>query len=397
MRKAFGPTVVLVVSVLVGHLWWPPVLSEAAAREGPPEDHGDGDQGLQLTAEQRRRFGIAVELAGAGSLRHEVSLPGEIVYDERRVLHLDAPVAGIARSVEKVVGDPVAAGEMLAVIDSRELADAKAEYLAAKAREGLAATVHARETTLWEKQISSEQDFLHAQQALAETRIERRSAEQKLRALGLSNAMVEGLGNEAAEALTLYEIRSPIRGIVTERDVSLGESLDGGAHMFTIVNTDSVWANLTVYTGNLPAVRTGQALVLRSNHSGAAAHGKVAMVTPFVEESTRSANARVVLDNRDARWIPGTFVTGLIQIRKDSSNVVIPRDAVQSIDGRDVVFVEHEGGFEMASVRIGRTDRERTEILGGLAPGTRYAAAGAFELKATVVTRSLGSHAGHGH
>jgi len=418
MRKALVPAVILLVAVLAAYLWWPPVPNEAMATEVPAEGemheghsedelaehhddehegHDDEEQGLQLTAEQRQGFGIAVELAGAGLLRHEVSLPGEIVFDDDRVSHLDARVSGIALRVTKTVGDPVTAGELLTVIDSRELADTKAEYLAAQAREGLAVSVHARERTLWEKQISSEQDFLRAQQVLAEAQIERRSAEQKLHALGLSDAMVEGLDDEAAEAITLYEIRSPIRGIVTERDVDRGQSLDGGDHMFTIVNTDTVWANLTVYTKNLPVVREGQAVVLRSEHSGAMARGEVAMVTPFVEESTRSAAARVVLDNRDARWVPGTFVTGSIEVHEDDSPVVIPRDAVQHIDGRDVVFVEHLGSFEMTAVKTGRTDRGNIEILGGLAPGTPYVAAGAFELKATVVTRGLGSHAGHGH
>ena len=436
MRKITYLIAILAAFVLIGSLAWAPILSEVLAREGAAEkeeheghvenengeynekehdEHGDEDedahertavqvdghenedQELKLTVEQRQRFGITVELAGGRRLRDEISLPGEVVFNEDRVVHLVPRIAGIVRNVTKTVGDSVTAGEVLAVIDSRELADAKAEYFAAKAREKLAETTFAREKTLWEKQISSEQDFLDAQQAWAEARIERRSAEQKFRALGLPGAMAEMLDDESDETITQYEIRSPMDGIVVEKHIALGESLDANADIFTIVDMDSVWVNLTVYIKHLSAIHKGQTVVLRSDHNGAQVRGAVVMITPFAEESTRSATARVILDNRDARWMPGTFVTGFVGTSEDSLQVVIPRDALQQIEGSDVVFVEYEDGFEATAVTTGRTDREHVEILAGLSPGTPYVTAGAFELKATIVTRNLGSHAGHGH
>ena len=109
------------------------------------------------------------------------------------------------------------------------------------------------------------------------------------------------------------------------------------------------------------------------------------------------ATARVVLDNGDGAWVPGTFVSGVISVSEENLPVVVPRDAVQNIEGRNVVFVEHEGAFEMTPVTTGRSDRERAEIVAGLEAGTRYAAEGAFQLKATVITSALDSHAGHGH
>ena len=363
------------------------------------DEHGDqeSEQGLRLTPEQRRRFGIVVRPAEPGSLRSEVSLPGEVVFNEDRVVHMVPRVAGIAREVHKTVGDRVRAGEVLAVIESRELADAKSEYLAAKARAALAEKYFAREKGLREKQVSSEQDFLEAEQALAEAGIALRSAEQKLHALGLPEQAVTTLGYEHDEAITRYEIRSPIHGVVTEKHVALGESLEADADIFTVVDTSTVWVNLTVYARNLAVVHNGQEVALRVDHSGARARGEVTMVTPFVEQSTRSATARIVLDNSDQRWIPGTFVTGFISSVEKDVAVVVPRDAVQSVGGRDVVFVEHQDGLEMVPVTPGRSDRSNIEITAGLEQGARYVAEGAFQLKATLITSDLGSHAGHGH
>jgi len=367
--------------------------SSASGRAG----HADEEEGLRLTPEQRKRFGIVVRQAGPGSLRNEVRLPGEIVFNEDRVVHLVPRVAGIAREVHKTVGDRVNAEEVLAVIESRELSDAKSEYLTAKARAALAENSFEREKALREKQVSSEQDFLEAEQAFSEARIVLRSAEQKLHALGLTETAINALGDERGEAITRYEIRSPIDGVMTERHIALGESLEADADIFTIVDTGSVWVNLTVYTKDLAAVRKGQEVVLRSDHSGVQARGKIAMVTPFVDESTRSATARVVLDNSDDRWIPGTFITGSISVSEKNIDVMVPKGAVQVIEGRSVVFVEHEGAFEMTPVATGRADRENIEILTGLKAGEPYVTKGAFELKATVITSNLGSHAGHGH
>lgn len=370
---------------------------EAHGEGGAVDGHGEEEEGLRLTSEQRKRFGIVVQSAGPGTLAQEVSLPGEIVFNEDRVVHITPRMAGIAREVFKSVGDAVETGEVLAVIDSRELADAKSKCLTAKACATLAEKTFSREKTLREKQVSSEQEYLEAEQALAEARIKLRSAHQTLHALGLSKRDVERLDTEQDEAITRYEIRSPIAGCVTERHISIGESLEADADIFTVADLSSVWANLTVYTKNLGAVQLHQDVTLRMDHNGAQMQGKVSMIAPFVKQSTRSATARVVLDNRDGAWMPGTFATGFLSTSKARLPVVTPKHAVQNIEGRDVMFVEHEGVFKMIPVTLGRADRTHVEIVAGLEPGTPYVAEGAFQLKATVITRTLGSHAGHGH
>lgn len=378
-------------------LVWAVEMNMPAFAQDNQQDSADEDKLLRLTAEQRERFGIVVRPARGGSLSDEVRLAGEIVFNEDRVVYIVPRMAGIAREVRKGVGDLVREGEILAVIESRELADAKSAYLAAKALMQLAQRTFAREKSLRDKQVSSEQDYQQAEQALAQARIELRSTRQKLHALGLAETTIAALDDERDESIRRYEIRSPIPGVVTEKHIRIGESLAADAHIFTVVDTSSVWVNLTVYIKDLEAVRTGQEVVLEVDHSGAKTLGKIAMVTPFVEKSTRSATARVVLENRDGDWKPGTFVTGLITSTQDAIPVVVPRLAVQNIEGRDVVFVERDGGFEMTPVTTGRADRTQVEILAGLAVGTRYVAEGAFHLKATVVTSAVGSHAGHGH
>ena len=435
-----------------------------------------------------------------------------MVFNEDRLVHLVPRVAGIARQVNKSLGDPVETGEVLAVIDSADLASAKLDYVAAVTEVGCcqfelprAQAIHdnvqamltllegapnvedlqrsapgemgvyrsrlvsayaeyvvtrkayEREQALLDKAIASEGEFLAAESAfkkaradyygardsvayevrqnLLEARRDRQLAEfqaetakQRLLMLGLRSEDVAALDRSfpgAADAvpgpahactdpnctdceagpaeaidparLGWYEIRAPFAGHIVQKHIALGERVDPEADVVTLVDTDSVWVHLSVYAKELQAVRPGQDVVLEADHSGARARAGIAMVTPFVEPATRSATARVVLDNRDRRWMPGTFVTGSIRSGPEELPLVIPRDAVQRVEDRDMVFVEHDGAFEMMPVKVGRSDGTMAEITSGLAPGTPYVAEGAFQLKATMITRSLDAHAGHGH
>jgi len=373
------------------------VEGEHDEAEADEHDDEEEDRGLRLSAEQMERFGIVVSSAEAGHLHNEVRLPGEIVFNEDQVVHMVPRVGGMVREVHKSIGDRVQVGDVMAVLESRELADAKSAFLTAQAHSALAEKTFVREKSLHEKQVSSELEYLEAEQALAEARIELRAQEQKLRVLGLSAASIQSLESEPDASIAHYELRSPISGVVTEKHITLGESLEADADIFTVADMSRVWVNLTVYIKNLGVVQAGQSVTLQVDHSGAQAKGTIDSVTPFVEEATRSATARVVLENSDGRWMPGTFVTGFSRISEEDVPVVVPREAVQTIDDRQVVFIEHEGTYEMVTVTPGRVDRNQVEITSGLEQGMRYVSEGAFQLKATIITSNLGSHAGHGH
>ena len=119
------------------------------------------------------------------------------------------------------------------------------------------------------------------------------------------------------------------------------------------------------------------------------------MITPFVDEETRSATARVILQN-DGRLKPGIFITGHINLSEEMASVVIPKRAVQTIDGETVVFVQDDDGFEPRDVHIGRRSEDHVEIVSGLEPGERYVASNVLALKAELNRAEL-EHAGHAH
>ena len=199
------------------------------------------------------------------------------------------------------------------------------------------------------------------------------------------------------EGLAWYSLRAPFDGTVIDRHITLGEKLGDDAEAFTVADLSTVWVNLSVYQKDLPNVRKGQAVLVSAGPGVPDAKGTIAFVSPIVDEATRTCQVRVVLPNPAGRWRPGLFVSATVAVGQSSARVVVPRSAVQDLNGRNVVFVPAEGGFLPRSVQMGTSDAQGVEIVSGLPAGYWYVSRGAFELKAKVVTSGLDAHAGHGH
>ncbi len=383
---------------------WKFDLLSHLVRRGETPDHAESESHehedehvVELSAEQIAELGIEVAVASPGPLRRTVSLPGQIAVNADRLAHIVTRVAGVATEVRKTLGDKVVQGEIMAVVESRELADAKAGYLAARQRLDLAQATFAREQSLWDKRISSEQEFLDARQAVAETRIELHAAEQKLHALGLDDEYVRTLPDLPDVLLTRYEIVAPFDATVIARHITIGEALKDDSEVFVIADLSTVWVQLDMHQRDLTYVREGQEAVITVGPGVPEAKGRISYIGPIAADDTRTIPARVVLPNVEGQYRPGLFVTAEILAETASVDVLVPQQAVQSLEGQPCVFVPSEHGFEARFVSVGRSSQGAIEITSGLTAGEAFVRQGVFELKAAIVTAGLGSHAGHGH
>jgi cobalt-zinc-cadmium efflux system membrane fusion protein len=284
----------------------------------------------------------------------------------------------------------------LAVLESRELADAKASYLAASERERLADATFQREERLWRDKVSSEQDYLDASNGLAEARIELRAAEQKLHALGLDEDDVGGISEQPDTEFTRYRITAPFSGEVIDRHLTIGETISAGTPVFTVADLSTVWIDLSVYQKDLASVASGQRVHFRPANDGIGGEGTIEFVRPLLGEDTRTALARITAPNPDRRWKPGMFISATVYTDMVLADVRVPLSAlIQMDDGDQVVFVETDEGFEPRPVVLGRRTRDHAQVVSGLEPGERYVARGAFSLKAELGKEAFGD--GHGH
>ncbi|MFV1975090.1 MAG: efflux RND transporter periplasmic adaptor subunit [Candidatus Scalindua sp.] len=363
------------------------------------EEHGEGEHAdehsVQITPQEMKDFDVEVAEALPGKLLIDLHLPGEVVYDPSRVVHIVPRVPGIVTKVHKEIGDQVREGEVLAILESRELASAKANYLAAIEILSLAEATYNREKKLWDKNISSEREYLDAQTKLAEARIQLHKSQHQLMALGFSKEYVKEL-KHGSEDMSLFEITSPFSGTIVKKHITLGEKVNDQNPVFTVADFSTVWVYLTVYQGDLESVHTDQPVTIREQQSQHSAKSRVDYVTPFVEESTRTATARVILDNSKGKWHPGAFVSGKVIIDEFEVGIAVPLTALLVIEEKNVIFVKTDDGFEPRQVTPGRKDEVNIEILSGLNRGEHYISRGGFTLKSELGRSSL-EGGGHSH
>ncbi len=323
--------------------------------------------------------GIEIATAGPATIVSTLALQGEIQFDQDRVAHVIPRLSGVVVKSGKNLGDPVKKGDLLAVIESQALADLKSDYLAAQTRLQLAQSTFEREKRLWEDKISAEQDYLASRTTLAEAEITHRTVAQKLLALGVTPASVK---QTSRDALTRFEIRAPIDGVVIEKHLAVGEAVGEAASIFIIADLSSVWAEMTVYPKDLATVKLGQKVTVKASALNTEATGTISYVGSLVGEQTRSAKARVTLKNPDQSWRPGLFVTIDVVQAESKVPVAVSVDALQTLGDAQVVFFRAGDVFEARPVEPGRSDGKRVEVTSGLAGGDRYAATNSFVLKA---------------
>lgn len=197
---------------------------------------------------------------------------------------------------------------------------------------------------------------------------------------------------EADESLQTYAVTAPLSGVVTARNTNPGEQT-GDKPLFTVADLSTVWVELSLFPRDAGKVRVGQRVRVANPDTGSSAEGEVIYIVPFGRAESQTLTARVLFDNADRRWAPGLYVTAAVLLDESSVPLAIRSEALQTLEGRSVVFVQTDDGFAPRAVELGRSDGEHAEVVSGLEPGVRYVAKNSFILKA-----ELGKgEAEHGH
>jgi len=359
-----------------------PDKSENSEKSNTPEHESHE---VKLSDAQIRKANIGVEAVGQGTIQSVSEFTGEVHFNEDRTAHVVPRLAGVAEAVPANLGETVTKGQLLAVVASITLSEQRSELLTAQRRRDAAKTTFDREKKLWEDKISAQQDYLQAQTALLEADIALQNARQKLAAIGAS----AGGANSGGAGLNRFEIRAPFDGTIVEKHLALGESVKEDASIFTVADLRTVWAEFAVAPKDLATVRVGQKVVVSSSAFESKVEGTVSYVGALLGEQTRTARARVTLNNPQGAWRPGLFVTVAVLGDSQVAPLVVSADAIQSVESKPVVFKAISGGFAATPVKVGRTDGKHVEVLGGLKAGDQVASSNTFILKADLGKSSV--------
>jgi membrane fusion protein, heavy metal efflux system len=346
------------------------------------EDHGAS---IRLTDEQIETSGIALAAVQAGTLARRIVVPGTIVPHADRIARVSVKLSATVAELRKKLGDTVAKGEVIAVLESRDVANAKSEYLAARLNNDLQRNLYERDKALWDRQIIAEQLVLKSQGAAAQAKMNFDIARQKLFALGVTENELAALPDEPETSLRRQEVRAPISGRVVDRKVDLGEVVGRDnleTELFTLADLDRVWVELAVGPTNLPAVAEGQTVSIAGHALSKGTVGKIVFISPIVDKDTHAARVVAEIANPDGDWRPGSLVRAAVAIGERPAALAVPVSAIQTIGKTRVVFVRTPEGFEKRPVTVGDGDDRLFEVLSGIRAGEAIAVGNTFVLKA---------------
>ena len=359
-----------------------------AQRKPGAEVNDDQQAVVKLSEDEIKSAGIEAAAAQAGTVANHIIVPGTIVPHADHISHVSVRVSGTVAELRKKVGDPVAAKEVLAILESREFADAKSEYLAARLTNDLQQDLFQRDQALWDKKIATEQQYLRSRNQAANAKMRNDITRQKLFALGLTEAEIAELPSEPEALLRRQEVRSPIAGRVVERKVDLGvvvgrDNLE--TELFVVAGLDPVWVDLAISPTDLPLIREGQTVSITTRGVTETVEGKIIFIGPMLDKDSRSARAVVEIANESGIWRPGSFVTAAISFEEQPVAVVVPTGAIQNMGAGTVTFVRTPEGFRRRQVTLGQSDDRIVEVVSGLHPGEVIAVSNTFLLKAELL------------
>lgn len=384
--------------------------AEGAAGEEHGDEHAEGEEGeaheegvVTLTPEAQARAGIRIAPVATRTLDPEIETTGQVGFNEDRMAHVGPRIAGRITSVRATLGQRVGSGEVLAVIDSVELGQARAAYQQARAREDLTRETYERERRLAADKISSEQEVLSARAAHLEAAAELRRAEETLRVFGLSTAQVRSLRDGQSGAATLSPVTSPFGGTVVEKEASLGEMVAPEAKLFTVADLSRVWIWIDLFEKDLGRVHLGDGVLAEVEaYPGETFAGKVTFLGGSVNAETRAVRARLEIDNGDGRLRPGMFARIRLSdphgkpAEGGASVPVVPESAIQRQGEEFIAFVlEGERQYRRREVRTGKRSGGFIEVLEGLKPGENVVVEGTFLLASEMSKETLGGDDDH--
>jgi cobalt-zinc-cadmium efflux system membrane fusion protein len=180
-------------------------------------------------------------------------------------------------------------------------------------------------------------------------------------------------------------ITAPISGVVSHREITLGQSVDdAGLPLMKIQDNSQVWATANLYEKDIAQVRLGQNVRLKvASLPNQVFQGRVAQISPFVEGETRVISVRAELENQDNLLKPGMFAELELMTEKTANSVIsIPENAIVEANGKALVYVQNGQYFTPVEVTVGQQFANQVEITQGLFEGDQIVTEGSIQLYA---------------
>jgi cobalt-zinc-cadmium efflux system membrane fusion protein len=380
------------------------------ATENPSRAQGDR---VILDEDAFKTSGIRTSPVTKGSIADFFEAPGEVQLAEDHIAHVTPQIPGVIRAVYKGVGDQVAKGSPLCLIESVELGDARASYVAGFSEMQLAERNYTRWKELYDKGLRTQNELITAEGEFTRAKLKMQAAASRLRGLGISADEIQTLEKEGSGAVSnQYTLRSPIAGSLLQRMATTGQGVTPADQVFFVASLSEVWVQAVAHEEDLPRIKTGARAVVRvPNLSEVALSGRVTYIGEQVDEKTRTVPLRILVKNsratgraqQDFLLRPGLFTNIQIETGHRNQVLVIPLSAIQTEASETYVFVRSGSPspasnndkphpsvtFERRAVELGARAGRVVEVMKGLQLDEQIVVDNAYLLKSEMEKSKL--------
>ncbi len=336
----------------------------------------DASEQIEIQDAYIQSAGIKVEQASSGDITTEILAPAKVTSIPGGEAILIAKAAGIITQIKKRLGDSVQAGETIAVLDSMEASRMSAERTKAYSELELAKKVYERKATLFEHGVTAKQDVDTAQSALAVAEAEAVRSSQVMKAAHLSN-----------DGRSLLVV-SPLTGKITAETAIVGSFVQPDSQLFRVADSKQLQVEAFITASDLIKVKPGDSATI-VGRNGVNIPASVRSITPAVDGGNQIATAILTPEKDHSELVIGEGLQVRLHKKSESNTyLVIPEDAIQNLDGRDVVFIKTNKGFKPQPVVVGVRTNGKAQVVSGIEPKTEIATQNAFLIKAEMIKNS---------
>jgi membrane fusion protein, heavy metal efflux system len=348
---------------------------------------------VKISLESIKDIGLKVDTVTLKPYTETISVPARVITNQDNEAQVGSLVQGRVNKVFVKIGDYVKIGQVLMSIEGLEIGVIKANFLKAKATYDYAKSNFDRQKSLSQEKIGSQKSFLESEAEYEKALAEYKAEDKKIHSVGLTDEEVLGdYSNNNNHTSGTLSVKSPINGVVVERNVVIGQLVDGMTNAFKIINTSSVWVDGQIYEKDLNKIKDRSNVIFTApSYPGEKFTGKISYIGQIVDERTRTITIRAEFNNSNGKLKPQMF--GEMQAPTGSATdaVLLPMEAIIKINNADFVFIQqNDTTFEKRSVIVGLPDGEFIEIKEGIKAGEKVVVKGAFFLKSELLKDELG-------
>ncbi len=351
-----------------------------------------GDALIVLSKEAQENINLETEIITENELTGTIKIPGVMLPDQDNEALVGSLLEGRVNKVLVNVGSYVKQGQELMFIEGISIGEIKSAFLKAKAQLDFTETNYKRIKSLFDQNISSQKSLLEAEAEYNKASAEFMAEDKKIHSIGLedSDILNENINNHHNKGL--YSVKAPISGVITERNVVIGQQINPETNAFRIINTSKLLVEGQIFESDINKITSLPTIKISTTaYPNTVFTGNVISIGDVIDPNTRTIKLLANVNNSNKLLKPQMFCEISVPISGTAKGIIINEKSLIREGGNYFVFVQKsDSAFKKVSVFTGSKINQKIEITKGLKLGDKIVTNGVFDLKSETLKETFG-------